>query len=435
MAFLTRDTGEADVEQEKDTGNAFTGEAWRLMNIDSNIFDDLHQAEMSGASGNPAFQLMGMPKEIRVAILRHLLVEEGSIEMEFGPVADEFENQYSYAVEPRYRTDIPDGLTAIPDNPTKPAPRHSTNILCVNKQISQEATEVLYGMNVFALLEASGFKWCGKWKRYHGIGPANAAKVKFVGFEYPINEFTDFETSHKYMSTLDPTNTYTEMQTYYNSMAMLGLLCGRLVSLQKVTLTTRVLPDGVRSPARRAVVEHAQMQHLRPLLLMAARLTKFHPTLRKAVWRRWSGSKLTTHEWWSYDLAVGEISRKDPRNIIGEFHIDIVPEGLAAVSRGCVTKRNARGEDIDSEDMVINSRLVRQTAWKDIEAWSNIHNFALSKIATSSEVDPKQVNIWPQVNMWPGWEEEFWYDPQSEVDPVSAAAGENYRKTHSVAFW
>lgn len=44
--------------------------------------------------------------------------------------------------------------------------------------------------------------------------------------------------------------------------------------------------------------------------------------------------------------------------------------------------------------MVINSRLVRQTAWNDIEAWLNILNFELPSNATSSEVDADEVVKW-----------------------------------------
>ncbi|KAK4937402.1 hypothetical protein LTR10_021939 [Elasticomyces elasticus] len=443
MAFLTRDTEEADIKQEKDTGNAFAGEAdigqekdtgnavageaWRLMNIDSNIFEDLHQAEKSGPSRNPDLQLMGMPKEIRMAILGHLLVEDGPIDMDISPVAHQCDNPSPYAAIPAYRYPAP--WIAPPHHTVKENLRHTTNILCVNKQISQEATDVLYGTNTFDLQEVSSYMcsctsycWCG-------IGATTAAKVKFVRFEYPINSFTDFEARHSYKSVLDRTNTYTERRTNSKSLTLLGFLCGGLVNLQKVTLTTRVLRGEAKSPAGRAIAEHAQMQHIRGLLLMAARLTKFHPTLRKAVWRRWSGSKLTTHTWRTYDPDRDEISGKDPSHIIGEFHIEIVQVGLAAVSRGSVTKKNARYEDVESEDVVINSRLVRQTAWRDIEAWSNIHNFALSKTANSSEVDPKQVNLWP------GWDKTIRYYLQSEVDPVSAAAGEDYRKTHPVAFW
>lgn len=45
--------------------------------------------------------------------------------------------------------------------------------------------------------------------------------------------------------------------------------------------------------------------------------------------------------------------------------------------------------------MVIDSRLVRQNPWFDRKAWMNIYNFALPSDATSSEVDPDQVVIWP----------------------------------------
>ncbi|KAI1611902.1 hypothetical protein EDD36DRAFT_269432 [Exophiala viscosa] len=432
MAFLTRITAQASVEVEKETSDAFAKEARRLMEVHSNIFDDLHRAEMSGPSSNPDLQLMGMPKEIRMAILRHLLLEEGAIDMGFSSIGGRADAPYSYAAVPRYRPKPPDPWAPGSHQSTKGGPRHVTNILCINKRTLQEATEVLYGTNLFRLFKESAFKWSRKKDNYYGIGAANAAKVKFACFEYPINNFSDVEASNRLSLVLQPTNPDTEFENYFDSTTLHGTLCERLVNLQKVTLTTRVVRDRPKSRADGAAVERAHMYHIRPFFLVAARLTKFHPTLRKAVWRRWSGSRLTTHDTYDFDPAGDEISGKDPGNIIGEFHIDIVPEGLAAISNGSVSKKNARCEDIESEDMVINTTLVRQTAWRDIEAWSNIHRFALSRTATSSEVDPKQVS---KASMWPVGHYENRYDPQSEVDPVSATAGEKYRKTHSFLFW
>jgi hypothetical protein len=282
-----------------------------------------------------------------------------------------------------------------------------TSILRVNKRIAEEATNVLYRANLFKTSDVHRFiRVFVKDPRY-GIGPDNAAKITHVCFGLP-----------------SPVAAY----PIYGYQSLLDFLCTELINLKELTLTNMTMHDMVTAMAQKDTIKHAHMGHARELMFVAAIITKFHPILRKAVWRRWSGSTLTKDN----DVGVYDGGMEDPVFIRGEWFIDLVPEGHTAVLEGSVTVKDSSGEDTQSEvclappstttrtdkktqDMVINSRFVRRAAWHDVNVWFNMRSFALPSDATSSEVDADQVVTWPGTG-------EDGYDLESEVDPLSLAA-------------
>ncbi|KAI1623240.1 hypothetical protein EDD37DRAFT_463502 [Exophiala viscosa] len=328
--------------------DAFLEEAERMMDINDDIFNYPHPAETSGPSDNPELQLMGMPIEIREAILRHILVKEDSIQITStharrgGPYSG---NSALMFVRPQ---------------------QLETSILRVNKRTAQEATDILYGANVFESQSMRIFKRAPLKVAQYGIGPTNMAKIKFARFNLPGPTFKGPTWGHQ---------------------SLLDFLCANLIKLKKLTFRTLV---GSEMGAHGDGVKEAEMKRLRPVFFVAARVTKFHPTLRKAVWRRWSGSRFANYEW------IKLFDFEDKRYIIGEFSVDLVPEGLEAFLKGSVIRKNACGEDMECNDMVINSRLVRQTYWHD-----NVERFALPNNATSSEVDVNEVEVWPSRGKYP----------------------------------
>ncbi|KAI1611903.1 hypothetical protein EDD36DRAFT_269452 [Exophiala viscosa] len=347
----------ASVEQGGNMDDAFLEEARRMMDIDTHIFTDLHLANLPGSSNSPHLQLMGMPKEIREAILRHLLVKDDLIWVNF-----DFEMRNG-----RFRE-----TSSMLRHPLVVGPKHITSIIRVNKQTAQEATDILYGANMFASYQVHAFESVFVKDPDNGIGIRNAAKIKSAEFTPPMNTFTGPKTD--------------------GHQSLLDFLCSDLINLKKLTLKTVA---AIRRWTLRDIIDREQVNLIRHLLLIAANVTKFHPTLRKAVWRRWSGTKLADQ--WGREPGFG----KGTFYIWAEFSVDLVPEGPEAVLEGSITKKNAHGEDIECKDMVINSQLVRQTDWNDVRRWLNVHTFALPSAAVSSEVDANEIEVWPGTGKCP----------------------------------
>ncbi|KAK5032796.1 hypothetical protein LTS07_004206 [Exophiala sideris] len=362
MTSSTRDTAKASVGQQNNMDDTVLEEATRMMDINAGNSTDLHPATLSGASSNPELRLMGMPKEIREAILKYLLVKDDSIWVRF--------TVHIHAAQMR---DAPDPEHSVMElGPMVVGPKRITSIVRVNKRTAQEATDILYGANLFASNQLHGFNWVFVKDPRCGIGSTNAAKIKTAQFAIPMDTITGPKT--------------------YAHQSLLDCLCADLIKLKILTLKAVILTNRW---APRDIIEKQLVKGIRPTLLIAARVTKFHPTLRKAVWRRWSGTKVADKG--GRRPGIG----KGIDYVWAEIYVDVVPEGLEAVLEGSIAKKDAFGHEMEHKDMVIDSRLVRQTSWDDTEAWLDVRKFALPSDVISSEVDAKEVEMWPGLGQYP----------------------------------
>lgn len=248
---------------------------------------------------------MGMPQEVREAILRQLLLKEAPIHVRFNPRWPVYDTPFlDRGVMRRHSTTI--------------GPR-ITSILRVNKQMAQEATDVLYRENLFKTYDLYRFIQVFVKDPQYAIGLDNVAKIRYVCFGLPVG-----------VTTLQ---------------FLPDFLCTELMNLKRLTLTKMTMHDMVTVLAQKDRIKHVHMCYAQELILEAAIITKFHPILRKAVWRRWSGSTLTKDN----DLGVYDGGMEDPVFLRGEWFIDVVPEGHTAVLEGSVTVKDSSGEDTQSE--------------------------------------------------------------------------------------
>ncbi|KAK4937401.1 hypothetical protein LTR10_021938 [Elasticomyces elasticus] len=329
---------------------------------------------------------MGMPREIRDNIYRLLFVKKGTILVRFSKA------MYTGGDSPMWNCDN--------SNPAmKVGPKHITSILRANKQTKEEGTDILYGENLFESYHIRAFDTVFvKYPRY-GIGQVNAGKIKSARFGVPLG-----------------TLIWSPKEDSTDSELVLGflcdILCATLKGLQHLTLKTKIIRAKPTTLERGKMVKDSQKVNIRALLVSAARATKFHPCLRKAIWRRWSGGYIAKGRWIDYTESV------EVEDLVGEFFVDLVVEGLAPALDGrTVTKKDAYARNFKSKDMVINSQLVRRTAWLDPEGWLDVHRFGLSKDVSSSEVDPSQVERWLGAKQ---------HNLDAELDPESVAATERY---------
>ena len=137
--------------------------------------------ESSSQSGNQPSGFLSLPLEVREDIYSHLLQRSAIVVQYLQFEADQWimsiwedpERQAFYA-------DMEDFI-----------PRRKTSILCVSKQISEEALQVLYGRNVF-IVHVHG----GAYNKLLKFGTANLRRIHFlrlvaqpmgVCFPEPIN--------------------------------------------------------------------------------------------------------------------------------------------------------------------------------------------------------------------------------------------------------
>ncbi|KAJ9609099.1 hypothetical protein H2200_006870 [Cladophialophora chaetospira] len=358
----------------------------------------LHPADISGPSANPDLQLLGMPREVRNEIYRNLLVKDGVV------LVNRAHDYRSY----RLSLDRP-GLVI--------GPKNITNILRVNQQIKEECLDILYGENKFECHKARSFErgfvnsegkscncaaeinpFCRGHKSFLGIGKSNAAKIKHVTFG--LEELCEEGlTGMSYRS-----------QDHPDHAIFLEILCTILPSLQKLTLKLRTKDSRVSTPRER-MRKSTQVQRITALVGTAGRITKYHPVLRKAIWRHWSSSDLvdsdqiaSDHDCWGTD----------------HFYIDLVAEGARPLPRTNKTTKSALVEGVPLSDVVLDSQLIRRTGWVSSPLWSNVANFKLEpdndatkSTPESSERDHTEVTTWPGVAN---------YDPFSELGHEDQAA-------------
>ncbi|KAI1623241.1 hypothetical protein EDD37DRAFT_463504 [Exophiala viscosa] len=325
---------------------------------------------------------MGMPREIRDTIYKLLLVKEDSILVQF-------DRSHGY-IRRNHETGHEDSDYSIVDfTAMTVGPKHITSILRANKQFMEEGTDILYGENLFESYHIRAFDDVFVKNSEYGIGRKNAAKIKSARFGVPQNIIV-YDLGHD---------------------DILDFLCKVLKNLQHLTLTTRWISEKPTSRDDGEWVKLDQGPNIRALLTAAARVTKFHPGLRKAIWRQWSGGYFS--KGWRYD----DYSESQVDELVGAFFVDLVVEGLAPVLKGSTTKKDPYGEDFQSRDMVLNSQLVRSIARYDKEGWRDLQRFGLRNDVKTSEVDPSRVESWLGPKQ---------HNLLAEVDPESAAAEERY---------
>ena len=264
---------------------------------------------------------MNMPLEVREVIWRALLVKENHVRLSCDYQPDDILWTKSLSIG-----------------------KGVTTILRVNSRTKEEGTRILYGENVFECYHVRVFKNMfihGKTYDFDGIGTENAAKIKKAIFGLPLKIIRQIFYSPEHGSFLD-------------------FLCNDLTGLQKLTLktnTTQYIHElGV-------LAQKAQTNRVRALMATAARTTKYHPKLRKAIWSRRSGGSLGQSCW------------------TGDSYVDLAAIGFGPVQKEGLVKKDAYGRDFNSVDMLLNSSLIRQTSWLLDTAWEDVKIFNVTSIA------------------------------------------------------
>ncbi|EXJ64428.1 hypothetical protein A1O7_00764 [Cladophialophora yegresii CBS 114405] len=220
-------------------------------------------------------------------------------------------------------------------------------------RVEDEGSDVLYGDNTFECYHVRVFqnrfihgRCCVPGNGFRGIGSKNAAKIKKACFGLPL-------------------------------------------------IIIRNPQDSVDGNAFLDLISAFQMVRIRALLTTVARIAKYHPTLRKAIWRRWSGSR-------SQGLVIA-----------ADFYVDLVARGFEARFEGSVTRNNAWGDDFESFDILLKTSMIRSTSWLDNSVWNNVHNFEMDKSLITTEVNESEVGSWPNPVK---------YEPLLEPSPSEQAA-------------
>ncbi|OCT53894.1 hypothetical protein CLCR_11408 [Cladophialophora carrionii] len=207
------------------------------------------------------------------------------------------------------------------------------------RRVEDEGTDVLYSANTFECYHVRVFqnhfihgRCCESGNRFRGIGRQNAAKIKKACFGLPL-------------------------------------------------VITRYLQDSFAGNASPSSTS-SEGPHS-------------YPTLWKAIWRRWSGS------------------RSQAPVVAGDFHVDLVALGFEAGFEGSVIRKNAWGEDVESFDLLPRTSMIRSTSWLDNSVWNDVHNFEMDKSLITAKVDESEMGHWP------GPVE---YEPLLELNPSDQAA-------------
>ncbi|KAJ9609109.1 hypothetical protein H2200_006880 [Cladophialophora chaetospira] len=335
-----------------------------------------HSAELSGASTDPKKRLTGLPRELRDRILELMLVEDEPTNL------SDLAHKYSFfqVVRRFHQIELPRS--------------NITSILRVCKQMEEEGTDLLYGRNTFIADRPSLFEdffICGPVSEepsphpFTGIGLSNAAKVKSARFQ--ISGEIDSDT-----------------QDGPNLVQLLNVLCTKLPGLQQLTLITKMRSQINEAPPYDVTVQDIKIERLqtiaiRQLLIAAARITKYHPVLRTAVWRKDSGSERE---------SVIEVTDWSPHSafrisiMAGKFIVDLVAQGnQAKLMGGSETKTTYRGETYSSVDIVLNSLALRQASFDNLPGFGTFPTvFKLYPSATSSEIDPEEVQKWSDIGRY-----------------------------------
>ena len=269
---------------------------------------------------------MGIPRELRNKIYKMLLVKKDAVHIQF----------------PKYRfhgihwRGTPGKVKRMAGGPLHIGPKYTTSILTVNKQAAAEGTDILYGYNKFTSDDATAVATVfvnGKkddWTGDTGIGRVNAAKIKRAMFEIPTTIINEF------IHNLAEAPTHGEF---------LDFVCQQLSGLQNLELKTTMTEEVPQSFETALSVESQQKLYIVSLLKTVARVTKYHPNLRKAIWSRWSGYGLEEGEE-SDDYCTWPVDW-----IRGHWSVDLVPAGPGSTLKG-ETKINKDAFGIKFESTV-----------------------------------------------------------------------------------
>ncbi|KAJ9609100.1 hypothetical protein H2200_006871 [Cladophialophora chaetospira] len=315
-----------------------------MIKIEDHMINE-HPAVRSGPSSNPTKQLLGMPDEIRLQIYRAFLVKDGNVKLkcEYQPDAIRWTKSLS----------VNKGVTAF---------------LRTCEKIKIEGTDVLYGDNTFECYHVRVFKnefihgkSFERSDKFRGIGKENASKIKRGYFGLPLVIIRNPQDS-------------------WEGNPFLDFMCTDLVGLQKLTITTMI------SSRVGGQAEDKQADRTRALTTTAARIAKYHPTLRKPIWRHWSGHK--------YEEGY------DEQYVWGEFFVDIMAPGFEMHLDGTTPKLDAFGRNFEACDVLLKTAMILRTPWLQINIWRNIKNFELSQKYLTSEVDASEIATWPGEFDW-----------------------------------
>ncbi len=279
-----------------------------------------------------------MPLEIRRHIYRAFLVKNASVKLQCDYQPDAIRWTSSLSVN--------EGVTAL---------------LRTCRKINTEGTEVLYGDNTFECYHVRVFK--NEFIRgrsykgsdvFRGIGTENATKIKRGIFGLPLVIIRNPQDSPECNPFLD-------------------FLCTDLVELQKLTLKTDTICDsGLEARTQ-------QMVRTRALVTTAARIAKYHPSLRKSIWRHLSGNERS---------RFGDC-------LLGDWYVDLVAPGFEIHLNHTTTKLDADGQEFKAVDVLLNNAMILHTSWLQKQVWDSVANFALDKSQLTRNVDKSEIALWP----------------------------------------
>ncbi|KAJ9609098.1 hypothetical protein H2200_006869 [Cladophialophora chaetospira] len=249
-------------------------------------------------------------------------------------------------------------------------PKGLVSMLRTCKKVRDEGLRILYGENTFECYHVRVLKNHFIHGPYYGIGKENAARIRNVQFGLPlvIRRANQEDSHHAHF---------------------LDLLCTDLPGLHKLTIKTHMIQLVPTSDTAGDSNQRGQTEVIQALIATAARTTKYHPILRKVIYRQASGEKKAS-------------ARRTK----------------TASSRQMLTVPLSK-----SIDIVLNTKLIRQTPWRQIYKWNKVANFellpvhdeatGLDKPIWTSEVDKSELATWPG---------QLEYDPVLELKPDDQVA-------------
>ncbi|KAJ9608267.1 hypothetical protein H2200_007255 [Cladophialophora chaetospira] len=320
-----------------------------------------HPAEALVASSNPELQLMGIPREVRDSILRHVLLFHKAIQLDF-----DHKNNWTSADEFYKLRRLQRDLTAnnlpelIKGNREEVCQEIDLRILQVCRQTCEEGRQIFYGEN--------------RWFFRH----SRAFQSLFLDWPNPI--VGSLKADHIRDLTIWPSKddtAYREL-TYKE---FIDFICTRFPGLNhlQVVLSYNMFRD--RALDRTRWIGMTGINH--NVVGLAAKITLSHPSLKKAVYSRRSG-------------RLREVESVSPRMRQFEvvFIVDIVPAGavikshqfIEAMAQGrfLAEDEEPRSDWLAIEDVVLDCQKVRDARGKEVLGNSPAE-FALPSTAVSSE--------------------------------------------------
>lgn len=303
---------------------------------------------------------MGIPRELRNVIFRQILLYHKEIQLDFD-LSSNWTSAEDYWMFRRMQSAF-DEREPIGGNRTEARRGIDLRILRVCKQAYEEGRLIFYGDNRWFFRHARAFhRLFLDWPEpYTGCLSTKAGLIRDLTI-WPSKDDT----------------TYPEL----SYMEFIEVMCEYLPALQHLQIILSYSMFRDRAQDRKRWIGLVGINH--NVVAMAARITRNHPSLKKAIYSRRSG-------------RLREVESVSPRMRQFEvvFMVDLVPAGTAtknfpmvqAITHGefLADDEEPRSDWLVTEDIVLDCQKVRAAQGKAVSG-NTPAEFALPSTALSSE--------------------------------------------------